>query len=654
MRFPPSFLDEIKARLPVSEVVRRRVKLMRAGREWKGLSPFTSEKTPSFFANDQKMAWFDFSAGKNGNIFDFVMETEGLSFPEAVERLAQEAGLPSPKISPEAEAKEKARASLYEVLDLAAAYFSAKLSAPEGREGRAYLDARGIHHELQARFRLGYAGREKYALRDHLAGKGVPLEAMIDAGLLIHGEEIAVPYDRFRERIIFPICDFLGRVIAFGGRAIAKETEPKYLNSPETALFHKGAILYNHHNARKAVREMSQLIVVEGYIDVISMTSVGFDATVAPLGTALTPEHCSLLWQMAEEPVLCFDGDRAGRRAAYRGVDMALPLVGPSRSLRFALLPEGQDPDDFVRSSGREAVSELLSRALPLSTVVFLRETESKDFDTPERRAGLSQRLNEIATEISDTNLRNHYRQEFKEQCFQLFRRSPARSFAKARNTVPAAGSKTPLSKRSDPPAFSTLPPVSMSLATSPLFRTGIPQLSPREALILLLFINHPGLLAQYAEELAEVAFSSSEARALRDAMIVASAEPSIRETQDGALPAAGVNALGLRAVLERQGFAQLLQKLDAVGAHGSHWYSKTDAAAADAEEVLKQALSLHRRAKALHKELQLAELALVKECNEANLGRLKDIQAQLSSLGGIEAAREGFGVPSGRPGGTL
>ncbi len=316
MRFPPSFLDEIKARLPVSEVVRRRVKLMRAGREWKGLSPFTPEKTPSFFANDQKMAWFDFSAGKNGNIFDFLMETEGLSFPEAVERLAQEAGLPLPKISPETEAKEKARASLYEVLELAAAHFSARLLAPEGREARDYLESRGISDEMRARFRLGYAMPQKYGLRDQLAAKGVAVQAMIDAGLLIHGDGIAVPYDRFRDRIIFPVCDVLGRIIAFGGRAMAKDGQPKYLNSPETALFHKGAILYNHHNARKPAREMGQLIVVEGYIDVISMTSAGFEATVAPLGTALTTDHCGLLWQMAEEPVLCFDGDSAGRRAA--------------------------------------------------------------------------------------------------------------------------------------------------------------------------------------------------------------------------------------------------------------------------------------------------------------------------------------------------
>ncbi|MGH6819304.1 MAG: DNA primase, partial [Methylocella sp.] len=311
MRFPPSFLDEIKARLPVSEVVRGRVKLIRAGREWKGLSPFNAEKTPSFFVNDQKMAWFDFSAGKNGNIFDFLMETEGLSFPDAVARLAQDAGLALPQASPEAEVQEKARASLHEVLARAASYFSARLAGGEGGAARAYLAGRGIDVELQTRFRLGYALPEKYALRDHLAGAGLPVPTQIEAGLLIHGENIAVPYDRFRDRIMFPIHDSGGRVIAFGGRALAPDAQAKYLNSPETALFHKGAILYNHHNARKAAHAGGQLIVVEGYIDVIAMTSASFDATVAPLGTALTPDQCELLWTMAEEPILCFDGDRA-------------------------------------------------------------------------------------------------------------------------------------------------------------------------------------------------------------------------------------------------------------------------------------------------------------------------------------------------------
>ncbi len=650
MRFPPSFLDEIKTRLPVSEVVRGRVKLVRAGREWKGLSPFNAEKTPSFFVNDQKMAWFDFSAGKNGNIFDFVMETEGLSFPDAVERLARDAGLALPQASPEAEAQEKARASLHEVLARAASYFSARLADGQGGAARAYLAGRGIDPELQGRFRLGYALPEKYALRDHLAGAGVPLQTIIEAGLLVHGEDIAVPYDRFRDRIMFPIHDSGGRVIAFGGRALGPDAPAKYLNSPETALFHKGAILYNHRQARKGAHDGAQLIVVEGYVDVIAMTSAGFDATVAPLGTALTQDQCELLWKMAEEPILCFDGDRAGRMAAYRAIDLALPLIGPGRSLGFALLPEGQDPDDLVRSSGREAIAQLLSRALPLADLIWVRETENKIFATPERRAGLERRLSEIAREIRDEALRRHYQAAFKERLFQFFGRGGYRPFAAS--ATRAGGPKTAWQRSSEPKSnLAAAPLVSQSLAKSPLLRPGKPSLPPRDGLILLLLLNHPGLIGRHIEDLAEIAFSSAEAGALHDALL-ASAAGAHLPAQARDEPSS--DAPSLRAAVEGQGFGAILQQLDGMAAHASHWYAKAGAADADADEVLKQALSLHRRARTLHRELQLAELALGKDSSEANLGRLKDIQAQLSALGGIEAAVEGFGAQSGRPSGTL
>ncbi|HEX3495988.1 MAG TPA: DNA primase [Methylocella sp.] len=650
MRFPPSFLDEIKARLPVSEVVRGRVKLVRAGREWKGLSPFNAEKTPSFFVNDQKMAWFDFSANKNGNIFDFVMATEGLSFPDAVERLAHDAGLALPRASPEAEAQEKARKNLHEVLARAASYFAAQLAGREGGVARAYLAGRGVDAGLQSRFGLGYALPEKYALRDHLAGTGIPVPTMIEAGLLIHGEDIAVPYDRFRDRIMFPIRDPSGRVIAFGARALASGAEPKYLNTPETALFHKGAILYNHHQARKAAHAGAQLVAVEGYVDVIAMTSAGYEATVAPLGTALTPDQCELLWKMAEEPILCFDGDRAGRKAAYRAVDMALPLIGPGRSLGFALLPEGEDPDDLVRTGGREAVSQLLSRALPLVDLIFVRETETKIFATPERRAGLERRLSEIAREIKDEALRRHYQGAFKERLFQFFGRGGYRPFAAA-NAAGAGGPKTAWQRSSDLKSnLAAAPLVSRSLAKSPLLRPGKPRLPPRDGLILLLLLNHPGLIGRHIEDLAEIAFSSAEADALRDALLASAAAARLSVETHEPSP----DAPSLRAAVESQGFGAILQQLDGMAAHASHWYAKAGAADADAGEVLKQALNLHRRARTLHEELQLAELALGKNSSEANLGRLKDIQAQLSALGGIEAVVEGFGAQSGHPRGTL
>ena len=271
MRFSPQFLDELKARLPVSEVVGRRVALKKSGREFKGLSPFNKEKTASFFVNDQKQAWFDFSSGKNGSIFDFVMETEGVSFPEAVERLASMAGVPLPKVSREDEEREHKRKTLHDIVELAAKFFEATLASRVGAKARGYLADRGLEPATQLKFRIGYAPAERFALKEHLGQQGVSTEDMIEAGLLIAGDDIPVPYDRFRDRVMFPISDFRGRLIAFGGRALASDAQAKYLNSPETPLFHKGSNLYNGAAARAAVHDGAQLIVVEGYVDVIAM-----------------------------------------------------------------------------------------------------------------------------------------------------------------------------------------------------------------------------------------------------------------------------------------------------------------------------------------------------------------------------------------------
>src|ERR1700722_12929677 len=285
-------------------------------RRWRGLSPFSAEKTPSFFVNDQKGFFHDFSSGKHGDAFAFLMETEGLTFPEAVERLAGMAGLPMPRLSPAEAVQDQKRASLIDVMAMAARLFEANLQQPIGAKARGYLADRGLGSLVQQRFGLGYATPERFALRDALAAQGVDAEAVIDAGLLVHGEDIAVPYDRFRDRVMFPIHDRAGRVIAFGGRAMEAGAKAKYLNSPETALFHKGGLLFNHHRARKAAHDSGAIVVVEGYIDAIAVSDAGFPNVVAPLGTALTPDQCALLWAMASEPILCFDGDGAGRRAA--------------------------------------------------------------------------------------------------------------------------------------------------------------------------------------------------------------------------------------------------------------------------------------------------------------------------------------------------
>lgn len=637
MKFPPSFLDDIRARLPVSEVVGARVKLKRQGREWRGLSPFQSEKTPSFYVNDQKGFYHDFSSGKHGDAFSFLMETEGLSFPEAVERLAALAGLPMPVQSEESFEHEKKRASLGEVLELAAAWFEAQLQERAGARARGYLADRGLTPAIQKDFRIGYAPGEKYALRDYLAGKGASVETMIEAGLLIHGEDIAVPYDRFRDRVMFPICDRSGRVIAFGGRAMDKNAQAKYLNSPETTLFHKGSCLYNHHRARKAAHDAGTVIAVEGYVDVISMSVAGFPQTVAPLGTALTPDQCELLWKMSEEPILCFDGDKAGRKAAYRALDTALPLIQPGKTLRFALLPEGQDPDDLARSGGGPAIAAVLAAAKPFVDLLWTRETEDAPIDTPERRAALERRIFGLIKDISDEGLRRHYSDAFRERFQSLFgRQQPAGRGGwqgQSRGGAPR-GRGGGRFGGAETQSMSTPVTPSASLLRSSLF-AGPSAIAPREALILLLLLNHPGLVGLHAEELSGLDFTSADARALLNRLLIAAAEP--------------LSVEALAEAVDRAGLDDIRRRLTAMDAISALWVMRPEAAQSDADEVLRQALALHRKARALHKELQLAETALGQDASEINLARLRDIREQLTGLAGAEAAVEGYGALSGR-----
>ena len=648
MRFPPDFIDEIKARLPVSEVVSRRVKLQKAGREMRGLSPFTKERSPSFFVNDHKMAWFDFSSGQNGNIFDFVMKTEGLSFPEAVERLAQEAGLPLPTVSEEAVQRQRKQASLQDVLEMAAAFFEAELQARGGAKARGYLADRGLTPQVQRQFRIGYSPNERYALRDFLAGKGATADQMIETGLLIHGEDIPVPYDRFRDRVMFPICDRNGRVIAFGGRALEKDVPAKYLNSPETTLFHKGSLLYNHHNARKAAHDLGTVIAVEGYVDVISMSVAGFPNTVAGLGTALTADQCGLLWRMSPEPILCFDGDRAGRKAAFRAIETALPLLGPGKSLRFAFLPEGQDPDDLARSGGQSAIEAVLSAARPLVDVLWSRETEGVTLDTPERRASAERRLMDLIQTIPDETLRRHYRQEIENRIRALFGGRPPRggngsgpgggSAPGFRRAQGSSGWKSDGQGRGVAKAGFIGSPVALSasLSRSALFAPGRVVFPAREALIALIAINHPALADRYSEELAGLDLVSRDIAKVVDVLLGALTDPRA-ETAD------------LKAAIERAGLSAIGQRIEAaVGQLGLVGVGPAEAET-DAEEVLRQALALHRRARALHKDLKSAEIALAEAASDENLIRLREIQAELAGIDGREAVVEGFGATAGR-----
>jgi len=626
MRFPPSFLDEIRARVPVSEVVGRRVKLRKQGREWAGLSPFNAEKTPSFFVNDQKGFYKDFSSGKHGDVFTFLMESEGLSFPEAVERLAGMAGLPMPAASRQSAEQQTRRASLHEILASAAGIFEANLQTPLGAKARGYLADRRIEPKAQREFSIGYASAERFALRDALAAKGASVEQMIACGLLIHGEDVQVPYDRFRDRIMFPIHDRGGRVIGFGGRALDPNAPAKYLNSPETELFHKGSVLFSHHRARKAAHEKGRVIAVEGYIDVVAMATAGFGETVAPLGTALTAEQCQLLWRMASEPILCFDGDSAGRKAAFRAIDVALPLIDPGKSLRFALLSEEQDPDELIRAAGASAVEEALAAAKPLVEMLFRRETETRVFDTPERRAALERRLRDLVAEIGDESLRRHYRADMEARLAALF--GSGRPVSEARRPAARVGRRAP---------FDLGP--RLGVASEPLPRgrplAGKPKYAPREITILAIALNHPDLLARHAEEIADLEFSSGALAGFRDRLLAA----AVGTASDAGALSAGSQEKERGVILE-------------LAARMPNWWSmRPEAAAGDAEQVLRQSLALHRKVRALNKELKLAEKALAEDFSEQNFARLRDIRENLADLAGVEAVVEGFGDLSGRQG---
>ncbi|MFL6839224.1 MAG: DNA primase, partial [Bradyrhizobium sp.] len=499
---------------------------------------------------------------------------------------------------------------------------------------------------------------ERFALKEHLGSLGISTDDMVEAGLLIAGDDIPVPYDRFRDRVMFPITDLRGRVIAFGGRALEKDVAAKYLNSPETALFHKGDNLYNFAPARQATHNGAPLIVVEGYVDVIAMVTAGFAATVAPLGTALTENQLALLWKMADEPILCFDGDKAGQKAAYRAADLALPHLKPGKSLRFALLPDGQDPDDLARSGGRGAIEEVISAARGLADVIWSREIEGGNFATPERRAALEARIGELTNGVRDDVVRRYYRQHLAERLQRTFapesarggytrgdfRKGPSgesgRRFAPRSPAGSRFGQGTALS-----PALARGPyqAASPQLANSPIMRGQRSALSRREALILQSLINHPWLLHDHLEEVAALELAHPEAHKLRAGIIAAFANDHHHS------PDAEEQAEKMRDDLEVGGFSPILQRVERAITTHAVWGAQTGAAREDVLATWHQLVSLHRQWHSLLRELKDAEQALGDEASEASLAWLRDIKARMAEADGTEALIEGFGESSGR-----
>jgi DNA primase len=644
MRFPPSLLDEIRARLPVSQVVSRKVALKRAGREFKGLSPFKAERTPSFTVNDHKGFYHCFASGEHGDIFTFLVKTEGLSFPEAVERLAQEAGVPMPKASPRDAQAEDQRTRLHALLEASARFFEEQLRGPKGRDARQYLERRQLSKEAIDRFRLGYAPGDRSALKEHLAGAGFAAAEMAASGMLVSGDDIPVAYDRFRHRIMFPITDLKGRTIAFGGRALDPDAPAKYLNSPETALFHKGAVLFNAHGARAAAHDKGQVIVVEGYMDVIALAHAGFAQTVAPLGTALTEDQLRMLWRMAREPVLCFDGDAAGRRAAFRAVETALPHLRPGYSVQFAFLPDGADPDDFVRLHGAAAFQRILdTRTRPLFDVLIEREElQSPAAVTPEQRAALDARLKALVARIADRTVRLHYEGELRETLWMKSRRAnqeiagahgrrpPPVAARRRDNTQPDWRLRERARERQrlgGPPRAAlgpAAPPRSNELAGR---AGGVP---PREAVLMRTLINHPWLLEKHCEQVAELDLASAPLARLRDALL--------------ALLARGtpLDSASVRDHLSAVGLDGAVAAADGAITHTSHRFAERDTEAGEVEAGWHDAVSLHETQVGLALALQAAERAWRSEPNEETWARILELQERMARRTEGMAAADG------------
>lgn len=636
MRFTPRFLDELRDRLRITDYIGRKVKLVRRGRNHTGLCPFHNEKSPSFSVNEDKGFYHCFGCGEHGNVFDFVMKTEGLSFPETIEKLAGEAGLELPKRDAREEAREKARKSLHEVMDLAASFFEAELQGARGSRARAYLEGRQLTGPVAKRFRLGFSPDSRHALKDHLTAKGVTVEDMVEAGLLVVPEDGGAPYDRFRGRVMFPIEDVRGRVIAFGGRTLDPDGKPKYLNSPETPLFRKSTVLFNFGPARKAVALGASLVAVEGYVDVIALSASGIDGAVAPLGTALTEEHLEQMWRTAPEPILCFDGDAAGMKAAQRGIDIALPLLKPGQSLRFALLPSGQDPDDLVRAKGAGAMQAVLAEALPLSDMLWRREIENADLSTPERRAGAEASLMRLVDGIEDAKVKEHYRTMMRERLKALF--SPVQ----VRREAGDGGGRrfqdrgprppfVPKNGKPERPGARPLwtPPVSDALRRSAAGRARQSAELPTgtvEEVLLLAILRHPVLLETHAEELASVTISEPNLDKLRGELLHAASLDQSLDSQ------------GLRDHLRHRGFGDVCERLERRPMLKSMAVTRSDTPHAVVRREFEHALSRHRKLTELAQEHSQAAEAFKREATEENLARLRAIDQELRSTIGAEA----------------
>ncbi|MFK3776948.1 DNA primase [Agrobacterium sp. NPDC089420] len=652
MRFSNSFLDEIRDRVHISDVIGRRVswdkkKTNTSRGDYWACCPFHGEKSPSFHCEDRKGRYHCFGCGVSGDHFRFLTELEGLSFPEAVQQVADMAGISMPQPDPQAEKRERERTSLQDVMEMATLFFQDQLQTALGARARAYLRDRGLTGRTIETFRLGYAPDSRNALKEHLASKGVSKEQMEACGLVVH-ENVPVSYDRFRDRIMFPILSSREKVIAFGGRAMAADAVAKYLNSNETELFHKGNVLYNFARARRASQAAGgSVIAVEGYMDVIALYQAGVENAVAPLGTALTESQLDLLWKMSPQPILCFDGDGAGIRAANRAADLALPHIKPDRSVSFALLPDGKDPDDLVRLDGRAPFDRVLAEAKPLAAMIWSRETSGVTFDTPEKRAQLESRLRQIVAVIGDETVRRFYQQDMRDRLNGFFQPRFQQSGSQGGNFRRNGGQPAGRGFQRNAPGRGGVMAAPASSISDRLVQSGLVrgyQTKPslRESVLAITIVNHPELLLEEYDEIAAIDYENRDLQRLWSTVLTYAAEN-----------AAEISRTGLIERLSQHGFEALLKTMDQQIRNARLWTATGEAAMEDAREGYVQALSLHKRTKSLlwqKKELE-REIAEATDDERGTLlvRALAEVQLEIGRMENQEAIIDGFGVMSGR-----
>jgi DNA primase len=548
----PRFLDEVKNHIGLAEVVGARVQLTKKGREYHGLCPFHNEKTPSFTVNEDKGFYHCFGCGEHGSVFDFVMKTDNMSFPEAVKKLADDAGIEIPLETREDRKRHERAKDLYGVMESATVYFEKLLFMPEGKPALNYLLNRGISEVSIKTFRLGFSGENNGSLKAALVRDGFQDNLMIEAGLLIKPDDSSrQAYDRFRGRVMFPITDRRERIIAFGGRVLGKG-EPKYLNSPESPLFHKGHNLYALSRAVEAAQKTKTILVTEGYTDVIALHQVGFKHAVSPLGTALTEEQIQLMWRFVSEPILCFDGDGAGQKAAGRAAKRAIPILKPEKSLSFISLPEGEDPDSLIKTRGVRSLKNLLDQKIHLSEVVWQIETQAQRLETPEDRAGLEKRLRDVAMGVGDETVRRYYLNTFKSKLWDEFRASQQKG-------TPRLYKKNKRGELS----------FSVQMAEKSGAATRVNTIWLHQAILTVTLINHPQLFDVVGERLGRLAFKTPELDNLRQEVLkVLSSSPgldyeAVRDHLEDTGFSELLNGLLSRQVINHANFARLDENID-------------------------------------------------------------------------------------------